>query len=51
MKKIYSNPEIKVVKILACSSILAESLGKDKDNVISDNNAVLGREFDFNEED
>ena len=51
MKKQYISPSMECVKIHAVS-MLADSLTKDKDTIISDNGDVLSRGFfDFDDED
>ena len=50
MKKTYSNPTIDVVKIQS-QLLLANSLLKDNDAVISSNDDVLGRDFDLDDEE
>lgn len=50
MKKTYINPTIDVVKIQS-QLLLANSLLKDNDAVISSNDDVLGRDFDLDDEE
>ena len=46
-KKLYINPEIEIVKIHAQQLLSGSAMGKMNDTNITDENDVLGREFDF----
>ncbi len=50
MKKTYINPEMLIVKIHAQQLLSGSALGKETDEIISDEGDVLSREFDFEEE-
>ena len=50
MKKTYINPAIEVVELKMNCQILAGSLAKG-DDVITNENSVLSRGYDFDDED
>jgi hypothetical protein len=51
MKKTYMNPTLEVVVLKLNQSILTNSLGVDESKQIQNTGDLLGRDFDFDEDE
>ena len=51
MKKTYMNPTLEVVVLKMNQSILTNSLGVDENKQIQNTGDLLGREYDFDDEE